>query len=710
MKRILFAFILLFAFANIVELNGQNYPFGTLPSNAISSNAEQAYTTFTNLFFEDCGDKGRIRWGLEGNSWEMPTQSVSEGIAYGMLFAAYYNDQITFDKLWKYYKAFPDANGLMNWKTEGCNSTVEYNAATDAELDAAMALIIADKAWGNSGSVDYANDAAWLIGQIKTHEVESGTYVLKPGDVWGGSSITNISYFAPAYFKAFGTYTNDEVFWNAVADKCYEIIDANLTVNNAVGGLVSDWCTSTGTQASGKSLNYYYDACRTPWRIAIDYAWYGDERAKSYLDKTNDFILNYIGGISNVVDGYQQNGTATGSYHNSTYVATFACAGIGLSNQSNLDGYYTEMVSLGKYSYFDYLMDLFGRTTLTGKFYNPLQNTTDVPVTGVSVSPATLSIQVGSSGNLSASVLPSNASNKSLTWSSNSSNVTVTSSGIVSGNSAGTAVVTATTADGGFTDSSVITVTETSTNYTLGTSIVGSGSISLSPSGGSYAEGQIVNATAVASSGYVFINWSGDASGTASTVSITMNSNKSIIANFEADNSGGQPCSNPTTVALPISKDGAGEFCWVTADNLNMINSWNMDVLEINGVDFTNTWANSFPNKIDGKYYIYYKASFGWSHFEASGLKSAEGNYRDFSSQISLYPNPLHSGNLFIQISEDMIGAELTISDLQGKLIYQTKVSDQNILIAEHIFKTSGVYFVKVSNNKNTQLLKLMVE
>jgi hypothetical protein len=49
----------------------------------------------------------------------------------------------------------------------------------------------------------------------------------------------------------------------------------------------------------------------------------------------------------------------------------------------------------------------------------------------------------------------------------------------------------------------------------------------------------------------------------------------------------------------------------------NYINSWNLDVLEINGVDYTNKWSNSFPEKIDGVYYIYYKGSYGWSHFEA---------------------------------------------------------------------------------------------
>jgi hypothetical protein len=43
-------------------------------------------------------------------------------------------------------------------------------------------------------------------------------------------------------------------------------------------------------------------------------------------------------------------------------------------------------------------------------------------------------------------------------------------------------------------------------------------------------------------------------------------------------------------------------------------------VLNINGVNLTNKYisASGLPAKIDGKYYIYYKGSYAWSHFEAN--------------------------------------------------------------------------------------------
>lgn len=73
-----------------------------------------------------------------------------------------------------------------------------------------------------------------------------------------------------------------------------------------------------------------------------------------------------------------------------------------------------------------------------------------VAVTGVKLDQMTLTLDVGDSVQLTATVSPTNATNKSVTWSSNNSNVSV-SGGKVTAKTAGSAVVTVTTADGGYT-------------------------------------------------------------------------------------------------------------------------------------------------------------------------------------------------------------------------------------------------------------------
>ena len=80
-----------------------------------------------------------------------------------------------------------------------------------------------------------------------------------------------------------------------------------------------------------------------------------------------------------------------------------------------------------------------------------------VAVTGVKLDQTTLTLNAGESAQLTATVSPSNATNKDVTWSSNNSNVSV-SGGKVTAKTAGSAIVTATTADGGYTSQCNVTV------------------------------------------------------------------------------------------------------------------------------------------------------------------------------------------------------------------------------------------------------------
>jgi transglutaminase/protease-like cytokinesis protein 3 len=81
-------------------------------------------------------------------------------------------------------------------------------------------------------------------------------------------------------------------------------------------------------------------------------------------------------------------------------------------------------------------------------------------VTGVTVSPVTKTLaSFGATQQLTATITPSYALNKNVTWSSSNSGVaTVNSNGMVTAVASGSATIKVTTADGGKTASSVITV------------------------------------------------------------------------------------------------------------------------------------------------------------------------------------------------------------------------------------------------------------
>lgn len=75
-----------------------------------------------------------------------------------------------------------------------------------------------------------------------------------------------------------------------------------------------------------------------------------------------------------------------------------------------------------------------------------------IAVTGITLKESTALISIGEKKTLHASILPNDATNADILWSSNNNNViTVSDSGVIEGVSEGKAIVTAKTIDGGFT-------------------------------------------------------------------------------------------------------------------------------------------------------------------------------------------------------------------------------------------------------------------
>ncbi|MDR1556107.1 MAG: Ig-like domain-containing protein, partial [Tannerellaceae bacterium] len=86
--------------------------------------------------------------------------------------------------------------------------------------------------------------------------------------------------------------------------------------------------------------------------------------------------------------------------------------------------------------------------------------TPGIPVTDVSLNKTSLSLPAGSTEQLTATVSPSDASNKAVSWTSSDTRVaTVSSTGLVTGVSNGSATITVTTADGNMKVNCYVTVT-----------------------------------------------------------------------------------------------------------------------------------------------------------------------------------------------------------------------------------------------------------
>ena len=83
-----------------------------------------------------------------------------------------------------------------------------------------------------------------------------------------------------------------------------------------------------------------------------------------------------------------------------------------------------------------------------------------IGVTGVSLNHNALTLNVGDTNTLTATISPSNATNQSVIWSTNNSSVATVSNGVVTAVSTGSAIITVATVDGNYTATCSITVSD----------------------------------------------------------------------------------------------------------------------------------------------------------------------------------------------------------------------------------------------------------
>ena len=118
-------------------------------------------------------------------------------------------------------------------------------------------------------------------------------------------------------------------------------------------------------------------------------------------------------------------------------------------------------------------------------------NNVVINVTGISLNSTSASLRVGETQQLTATVVPADATNQNVSWSSsNPAIATVSSAGLVTAIGEGTATITATAEDGGFSASCVVTVNRIiSSDATLSGITISAGALSpaFSPSVTQYA-------------------------------------------------------------------------------------------------------------------------------------------------------------------------------------------------------------------------------
>lgn len=246
---------------------------------------------------------------------ETPGDAVSEGQAYGMMLALYMNDQAGFDGIWDGAERhlWNDGNGFYDWRWQDGRVTGS-GFATDADQDIALMLIFADAlvskgiwtAHKSPKNVDYKTRAQTILNTLWTKGVNAGA--LRPGANWGGGGTcgsgagtwscgehVNPGYFSPANYRIFKEFDKSHA-WGDVVERSYAIIAKSPGYSK---GLLPDWMNLDGSYPTSSALGYnpfdggralYKDAIRVHWRLAMDWQWFKEPRAKTFLDAAYAFV------------------------------------------------------------------------------------------------------------------------------------------------------------------------------------------------------------------------------------------------------------------------------------------------------------------------------------------------------------------------------------------------------------------------------------
>ncbi|MFF9425000.1 glycosyl hydrolase family 8 [Streptomyces sp. NPDC014746] len=336
-----------------------------------------------------------------GNGWyqiispDADHPYVAEAQGYGMVITATMagadpDAKKIFDGLVKWTIDHPSSvnpNLLAAEQDTACRSVNGGDGATDGDMDVAYGLLLADKQWGSTGTYNYKDLALKHIAAIKKDEVNPTTKLLKLGD-WSGSGdqyyyISRTSDWMVDHFRAFRAASGDTT-WDSVRGAHQTQISRLQSTYASGTGLLPDFVVDTNTTprpAPGQVLEdahdgaYWWNACRTPWRIADDAVTSGDATSLAAARKVNGWIKSKTGGDPNkIAVGYKLNGTPISSGSEAAFFAPFAVAAMtDPGSQAWLDALWNKMVAtpVDTSSYFSASIQLQVMITASGNHWVP---------------------------------------------------------------------------------------------------------------------------------------------------------------------------------------------------------------------------------------------------------------------------------------------------------------------------------------------------
>jgi endo-1,4-beta-D-glucanase Y len=376
---------------------GLGYPFGThltpyvagvLPTVATQA-AQDAFVRTEYDSWKAAGVKAAC--GGYVVTFNSSYATVSEGAGYGMMLTAFMaghdaQARTVFDGLFRVVRSHPAYGtgnpALMDWRVNAdCSGGGDGWNAMDGDLDIAMALLMADKQWGSTGTVNYKAEALATIAALKTYNMSPLGYTK------GLPSPNNnrTSDYMITHFKAFKRATGD-AFWDLAVDKAFSLLDVMQTRFAPATGLIPDFIINTASANPEPSTGYigdgnanegfyYWNACRIPMRLSADYVTTGDTRSKVITGKMMDFFQRSSGGNpASIRPGYKLDGTAlpNTNYSSQAFIGpATAGAMVDARFQPFLNSLWSYSSANMSHGYYDTELQLLSLIVASGNWWNP---------------------------------------------------------------------------------------------------------------------------------------------------------------------------------------------------------------------------------------------------------------------------------------------------------------------------------------------------
>ena len=315
---------------------------------------------------------------------------------------------------------------------------------------------------------------------------------------------------------------------------------------------------------------------------------------------------------------------------------------------------------------------------------------TGVAVTSVSLSPSSASLNTGGTQQLTPTVLPANATNKSVTYSSNNTAVaTVNSSGLITAVANGTAAITVSTVDGNKTSTCIVTVSTTSGGgnyYTIKNRWTGA---YLSDAGTNTGYG-----TTVSGNNYKWQKIAIDA-----TYFVLKNVATGELMNIEGQTGSVQCNITDTTFWSAQWSSDYIDGTWV-----RLRNRWQTgNIIHVEN----QTGSAQYGNSQDGWYSAQWQlepttVGTGKSALKIDAVSETE-------QVISIYPNPSVNNEFNVVLPELESGdmASISVSDINGRTVLTERLSSSGKI--DHRL-ASGIYIVNIVSKEYKTTKKLIVK